>query len=350
MYTGEGKVILVRINPAQGELKLSQDGEKMPGYKKQHYVARSYLRAWSSDNRRIWMFDTCTKQSHHVGLSSVAQETYFNDAHRREGGIITDGMADNLYEEQFRVWEDQLLEVRRVAVEIAAGGRVGTLEERRVMATCVALQLLRSRQARNALFVEACSRQSSERVLTPFLPEDLQQRMAGDPEFVREHINLIHSRLLWDNGRTVPAVAAFACELSSYIWLIAQNPTPYPFYTSDAPIAAISHKPEAPPYYPTPGSFHGCYGEISLAKRFFSRHPHEGGQELIFPLAPDLALMMFHPYDFQQELTEHQGRVLLFGLESVLTRNVVIAGSAVRQVFSSTDEFYCANAALATEM
>lgn len=321
----------------------------MPGYKKQHYVARGYLRAWSSDNRRIWMFDTRTKQSDIVGLKSVAQETYFNDGHRREGGIITDGRADSLYEDQFRVWEDQLLDVRRVAEEIAAGGRVGTLEERRVMATCVALQLLRTRQARNALLVEACSRESSQRVLMPFLSEDLQQCMEGNPEFVREHINLIHSCLLWDNvDGTVPAVAAFACELYSYIWLIAKNPTPYPFYTSDAPIAAISHKPDAPPY-PTPGRFHGCYGEISLAKRYFSRNPHAGGQELIFPLAPDLALMMFHPYDFQQGLTAYQGTVLVLGLEDVLTRNVVIAGSAVRQVFSSIDDFYCANAALATE-
>ena len=55
---------------------------------------------------------------------------------------------------------------------------------------------------------------------------------------------------------------------------------------------------------------------------------------------------MFHPFDFEKELGDKQGKVLVVGAESVLIRNIVIAGTAVRQVLSSTDDFRMAEAAV----
>lgn len=78
---------------------------------------------------------------------------------------------------------------------------------------------------------------------------------------------------------------------------------------------------------------------MSFVKRLFCEDPLKGGLELIFPVSPECALLMFHPYDFERELGDKQGKVLVLGAESVQIRNVVIAASAIRQVLSSTDDF-----------
>ena len=129
----------------------------MSGHKKQHYVPKSYLKAWSADGRRIWMFDKHQNTAKHVGLRNVAQAKYFNDAFRRSRGKVSDGEASDLFERQFQMWEKQFLTMRRVALDVAANRRQGSLKDRQMMATCAAVQLLRTAKTREALIHEALS-------------------------------------------------------------------------------------------------------------------------------------------------------------------------------------------------
>ena len=140
---------------------------------------------------------------------------------------------------------------------------------------------------------------------------------------------------MW-NTNIIPDIAT---ELYYYLWVVAKNPTPFPFYTSDAPIAAVIHGAEEPPFYPTPRAASEEGGRMSFVKRLFCEDLLKGGLELIFPVSPECALLMFHPYDFERELGEKQGEVLVLGVKSVQIRNVLIAASAVRQVVSSADDF-----------
>lgn len=279
----------------------------MGDYKKQHYVPYSYLKAWSSDGHHIWMFDKVRGKSHNVGIKSVAQRTYFNDAFRRINGQVTDGAPPDLVERQFQTWENEFLLMRQVALDVAASQRQGSLEDRRNMSTCAAIQLLRTAKARQALVREAAAyRPGQSNGLIDWLDEPLRERMVYVPGFAERHISLIQACLLW-NTDIVPHIAT---ELYHYLWIIAKNSTPFPFYTSDAPVASLTHGVDQPPFYPTPRITTGANRGYPLLKQLFCEDPLSKGLELIFPVSPECSVLMFHPFDFENELGDKQGQVL----------------------------------------
>ncbi|MDF1502685.1 DUF4238 domain-containing protein [Roseisolibacter sp. H3M3-2] len=314
----------------------------MPANRRQHYVPQSYLRAWSPNGTHVWTYDTYRDAHALLPTRDVAQERYFNDAFRRRPHAADDGFPADAIERQFQEWENDFLLARDVALGVAQGTREGTLLERRQMSICIALQLLRTAQLRDILLQQAAQPRSGEAGdLIGWLPADLRAEIARNPAFATEHISLVQACLLWES-MIVPEVAA---ELYHYLWVVAVNRTPWPFYTTDAPVAALAHPHAQPPFHPKAHSFGTGAMRHDVLKRLYIPEPEKGGLELIFPVAPECALLMFHPCDFAETLGEKQGKVLALGGESAQLRNVVIAGSARRQVFSCSDDFQLARAA-----
>lgn len=306
----------------------------MPGYRKQHYVPVSYLRAWSPDGRRIHLFDKVSGEDRLVGMKSVAQGTYFNDAFRREQGVIVDGHPESAFEDAFAEWETNLSLMRKVALRVAANEGAGTLDERGTMSICAAVQLLRTQAARNRLLEEAMNPDRHPRGLLAWLPERIRRRIYEDPALAREKISAWQMMLIWQSG----IVQQMAVELYHYIWVIAKNETPWPFYTSDAPVAAITHTPGASPHFIDPSPLPDSHAEEAV-KRLFSGRGDPSGLQLIYPLTPQCALTMYHPRDFARELGDKQGKVLVLGGESARIYNSAIAAHATRQVLASNNDF-----------
>jgi hypothetical protein len=244
----------------------------MTRYKKQHYVPVSYLRAWSEDEKRVHMFDKYTGEVRLVGLKSVAQGTYFYDAFRRENGVIEDGLSESAMENAFGEWEVKLSTMRRVALQVASGEGPGTLEDRETMAICAAVQLLRTKAARGWILGEARDPTRRPSGLLAWLPDFMKSRVREDPTFAEREISLLQAMLIWQSG-IVPQIAT---ELYHYIWVIAVNETPWPFYTSDSPVAAISHPANKPPYFPTYHPVPAAHDD-EVVKRLYSRRGSRNG-------------------------------------------------------------------------
>src|SRR5690349_1247688 len=49
----------------------------MGQHKKQHYVQQSYLRRFSSDEKRVFVYDKVLQKSFQNSISDVAQESHF---------------------------------------------------------------------------------------------------------------------------------------------------------------------------------------------------------------------------------------------------------------------------------
>lgn len=286
------------------------------------------------------MFDSPSEKSSLVGIGSVAHEVFFNDRFRRHDGAATDGLPNDLMERQFQAFENDFLVARDIAHAVAANEREGTLAERQTMSFCVAVQLLRTAKTRAAILREAVFPGASTGLLS-WLGPDLRQRIVADATFAREHISLIQASLMWSTN-LIPAITA---ELYHYLWIIARNDTPSSFYTSDAAIATLTHGPGEPPFHARPEVVAGGARRLPILKGLFCTEPESVGLELVFPVSPRCALMMFHPFDFADSLGEKQGKVLVVGTETVLIRNAAIAAHARRQVFATSDDFGVALAA-----
>lgn len=174
-------------------------------------------------------------------------------------------------------------------------------------------QLLRTAKAREELLSESLNESESRPRLIDWLDPQLREKMLTEPAFARQHISLIQTWLLW-NSDLVPQIAT---ELYFYLWIIAKNSTQLPFYTSDAPVAALTHSPGKSPFDPTPSGQNHQKMKLNTLKGLFCKDSAECGLELIFPVAPDCALLMFHPFDFEASLGDRQGNVLVVGEQTV---------------------------------
>lgn len=132
------------------------------------------------------MFDMRTRTSRFVGVGSVAQETFFNDAFRRQEGQPTDGLAHDIVEKQLQTYEDDFLRMRDVAHGVMADERQGTLAERQAMSFCIAVQLLRTAKTRTRLLAETELERPAQHGLLRWLRPNLRERAMGDPDFARK--------------------------------------------------------------------------------------------------------------------------------------------------------------------
>jgi len=278
--------------------------EHMADTKKEHYVPRCYLENFSTEQKRIDVFDKWKLEIRpQQKLMDVAMENGFYDLdlsdafEALEPSVREKAMADLLELPEVESWEDirvimenkKYIEKEHFAkieghystllkliIQKSYNGNHWVLQncnamsesEKLLLSLFIAIQFIRTRSFRDNLgdmfekFIEAMAYKSQMN------DEDASPKDAFRCEVDPEYIKLQHSAMIIDPDMAVH----FAETFSDHVWVVYYNKTDVPFYTSDSPVVNIPHKSD---------SFRSYAGFASE------------GIEIAFPLSRKLLLCMY---------------------------------------------------------
>jgi hypothetical protein len=293
----------------------------MPITKNQHYVPQFYLRKFSADRDRIHVFDKVDKTVTHPRIKDTAAEYLFYNIPAesiRTGEVqsVEDalGQMEQLYAEAI----SELLD------EVKTTGRFtpGPTDRNQWIGHFLVIQFCRTPSFRNmmgttmheltARWVEdrnTLMRQSVARGDIPSFEPLVAPKMEMSP--------LEHAKMML-NG---PVVREIYWRLFNHIWLIGDNQTAQPFYTSDAPVVRHADHGANPD---------GGIGFDSL------------GVEIHLPLSSRFILLLFERDWFtpvMAKLNSVEGDVWKLKAEEVDSYNSYQVHNSRRQVYCRDDAF-----------
>jgi hypothetical protein len=258
----------------------------------QHYVAQSYLRQFAIERAkhpRIYVFDKVRDHVYSATVRSVASEPYFyaRNADFAQAIETTFGQLETAFAPAYR--------------KLIAGAPPSglTTDERAWVATYVAVQHLRTREAREALA-------GVSRVLRETVPEwDLPPGHEHEDAFVR------HQQL-----ESLGTLAERMTEiLLNMKWTVCSNDTGRVFWTSDHPVALYN-----------PLATDGIGSNLGLACR---------GIQVHFPLSP-LRTLCFGDREYYRDLRE---AMTTTNEQHVVFHNNLMIQVSARFLFSNQANF-----------
>ena len=291
----------------------------MPRVKNQHYVPQFYLKGFSADGKNIFVFDKVAKKSFKTGVANIGSEQLFYELPPGPSGSDD----SQVVEKAFSVLEAGYSNaVQELLSEVELRGRFtpGPSERNLGVAHFLAMQFCRTREFRDthARMLEQLGNVIANK------HEFARQHMAAQGEVIEvepplkpatgEMVPLQHADFIF-NGSFVERVMPV---LLGHIWLIAQNDTSQPLFTSDAPVILYPHVS------------HPLYGGSGFASR---------GVEILFPLSSRYVLVLRERSYFATLGGATDGTLLRLRLESVAFYNGFQICESYRQIYSSEDRF-----------
>jgi hypothetical protein len=203
----------------------------------QHYVPRSYLRHFTHDRKRLFIFDKHSKRKFETSVDNIAAEKYFYDLSDESEQALEKAFA-NTVDANYPKWVDDILN------SVQSGKKINYQQKER-LAFYIALQALRTRWLRNinievlSQIEEAFSSMSMkfrERRGIPLKPDaSLSALLSPDKEKTAKLAQIASI----ENPESIQNIVEI---LLNHIWIIGINRTAQPFYTSDNPVARWAHK------------------------------------------------------------------------------------------------------------
>lgn len=276
----------------------------MATIKKGHYVPQFYLKYFATDQNRVFVFDKVSQNPFMANVTGVACEKYFYDI---DESILKKDADPQLVEKRLSQMEGEFATTLDLVVNSLERGTRFRSDWKTPLAKFLTIQSCRTRQFRNALgemqrlFAQVCKdRGIDDRKYLPFVPE---------PETTDEDIVAFNHAYFLLHPRTIPTYVAV---LTDHIWLIGNNDTRSPLYTSDNPLVSRGH-----------------YGGTGLATV---------GIEIAFPLTPKYVLLLYERTAFQHRLGQDCQTITL-NPDHVKYYNCLQVQQSFRQVFCSEDDF-----------
>src|SRR2546427_11648813 len=223
----------------------------------QHYVPRFYLQNFSNKQRDAFLincFDKTSQKIFRVNIENVAAESSFYDTDKYTNQLVEKSLGR--HESEFNEAHRKLLKVKNY--------RALKKKEMTSLLFFMSSQEIRTREMRESLkdMVQQIHKRLSRERLSDGLREQIEEARTDAA------IKDLHVRVL------VQDVPKFVAIMAQMKWVLMQNRTSMPFWTSDHPVNRFNpvvHKP---------------YGSLGLVKT---------GINIYFPLSPSLVLCLCDP-------------------------------------------------------
>ncbi|NPA93099.1 MAG: DUF4238 domain-containing protein [Chloroflexi bacterium] len=192
--------------------------------KRQHYVPQFYLRKFSEDGNSIFVFDKVRRAIFNSSIINVAQERYFFDLPEE----VTGDEDPQIVEQVFAELETTYASLLDKLLQALVRKRRFNPKYKIQLAFFISIQFLRTREYRQN---QAQLRKAIVDVINQeFAKEGMWLEYGYKDEAVNHFISLFNPKL----------VEALTEVLLKHIWVIWNNKTEHPFYTSDNPVVVAS--------------------------------------------------------------------------------------------------------------
>lgn len=302
----------------------------MSKVKKQHYVPQFYLKRFTFDGERIYVFDKFAAKKRTANTKDIAEEKYFYDiplAAISESDDSENFDVQMLEKELGKIEANYSRAIKELLKSLEpktrlqkifnslkfSGGKIITKKQKNALAFFIAVQYFRTKESREATtelqmkFTEAIFNAFSE-ANSGSMPE-----LEISSEIGKDDAKMFHLQSLFDPE----FVNSIAGILNSHIWVIAVNETNQPLYTSDHPVVKKGHIESQL------RSFEG-FGSIGI--------------EITLPLSPRHILLIYER-TFFKEIEKMDRRTTSLTEENVTYYNSLQVLQSYRQIYCSEKEF-----------
>ena len=289
---------------------MSEGKEK----KKQHFVPKFYLKRFTYDDHRLFVFDKFKKKSYGSNINDVASERYFYDfpgdvadQHSIDPQLIENALSE--IEDGFAKTVGSFL--KRVQRETK---RIIKPRHKKAISYFIGLQSTRTKEHRR--FQKQMIEGGMEALISKTREDD-----SDDEYFVEvdeDYVSLLQAMSMFNPyfQRQLTKV------LQNHIWLLGVNNTTQPLYTSDHPIVKMPHKKD--PH------------QIQSHSGFASE-----GIEIALPLTPKYILILCER-TFHKHFVSKDGRSIALDSNGVTYYNSLQVSQSYRQVYCSSNSFVLA--------
>ncbi len=273
----------------------------MTRVKNQHYVPQTYLRNFSSQGEKIWVFDKTTQTSFETSIKNIASETHFYDAPElaRLSGV------DQLIEQSLAVVEG---DYSKCVEDLLASIDKGTFtqlsgQQRDTLAEFLILQNLRTRE----------SLEHTKQLIDAYQLIEQKCRFPLSVSEISDEREFLAMRLLDES-----AVLDLINTIRRHIWIVSLNRFDIPYYTSDHPVVRYAYI-----RYP-----------LVTMSGLGSK-----GVEIACPLSPECMLVLLER-SYHKSMAMHDGEALeISDPKYVIRHNGMQVRQAYRQVYCNENQF-----------
>ena len=268
----------------------------MTGVKIQHYVPRLYLKNFSIQKGKeyvIFCFDKTDLRQFQVNIKNIGCEKYFQNQSLENELNKLETEFNNVYKK---------LIVSRSLLCLS-------WKEKETLATFVAVQDLRTREQREV--IRSLGKEVKKWLSDKPLSKDLEEQvMTADTE---ETARSIHLKLV---AETLSGKNKLPEIILGMKWMLFENNTKVPLWTSDHPINRFNPIDQSP------------FGNLGLESE---------GIQVFFPLNPTLGIMFCDPVEYG--LSPERVSCIK---DHIIFCNTLQVMSSTRHVFSAKNDFFLA--------